>query len=184
MIAYRIRLYIRLPALRCALGGTLGGDWKVFARLALEGSPRVSSLQSPSNGRASFGRPMAGEEGRTVLPNKRAAADPVSPRSARPPTPTRPQQRVRQNARVSTGYGGQARQRHRFRQNAAALGTPGLCGIFLPKEETSAMIFGYETPDPPELGDRAYERRDATLWGGLATWAGSEAGEKFYLNRP
>jgi hypothetical protein len=46
------------------------------------------------------------------------------------------------------------------------------------------MIFGYETPDPPELGGRAYERRDATLCGGLATWAGSEAGENFYLNRP
>jgi hypothetical protein len=41
------------------------------------------------------------------------------------------------------------------------------------------MIFGYETPDLPELGDR-----DATLCGGLATLAGSEAGENFYLNRP
>jgi hypothetical protein len=39
--------------------------------------------------------------------------------------------------------------------SAAGLGSSRLTDIFLPKEETAAMISGYDASDRRELGDRA-----------------------------
>jgi hypothetical protein len=136
-------------------------------------SRRVSSPKArPTDGRPSDAYGGGGSRRGSRRPTRQEGSGASGNLGPRDPTLTRPHKR----GGCANAIDSAERQQ--------VLGTPGLCDIFLLKEEILAMVFGYDTPDLRELGDRADERHYGARGARVGDLVGSESGEKFLFESP